>query len=646
MPSIPLPDPVRPLRILAAAAALCCAPAAFAGPQDPDFANLSLEELADIEITTVSRKVELLRETPASVVVIRGDEIRRSGAQTLPEALRLAANLHVARIDGASYAIAARGFNNNLQNKLLVLVDGRSIYSPLFSGVFWDAQDLVLTDIDRIEVISGPGATVWGANAVNGVINIITLPADRTQGGLVTVGGGADFAKSTVRYGAQSGAFAYRLYAKYATSDDLERENGKVSRTGWRRRQAGFRMDGDALGADVTLQGDIYRAALHQALRPVDTELHGGNLLARAGWQLNMDSELRVQAYFDTTRRHQPGTLADDLDTYDLDVQHTRRFNGGHTLVWGGGHRMARDRTRALGAGIQFLPARRTLKWTNLYAQDELRLGERTRVTAGLRLERNSYTGTESLPYLSLAFDAAPGHLLWTSVSRAVRVPSRIDRELYSPVTPLVVNGVPQYALAGGPDFVSERARVAQVGYRGSPHKNINYALTLYFSDYDRLRTLEPNPRGPGVVFLNKAEGETYGAELTASWDIRPNLRVSVGHVAQKLRLWPKADSQDLSAGTGIATNDPSSWTLLRASWDVSDRVEMDLSARHIGSLPRPAVPSYTAVDVRVGWELRDDLELSVMGQNLFAPGHAEFGPPQLRTTFDRALLAKLTWRF
>lgn len=646
MRSIPLPDPVRPLRILAVAAALCSLAPAFASPQDPDFANLSLEELADIEITTVSRKPELLRETPAPVVVIRGDEIRRSGAQSLPEALRLAANLHVARLDARNYAIGARGFNIALQNKMLVLIDGRTIYSPLFSGVFWEAQDIVLGDIDRIEVISGPGATVWGANAVNGVINIITLPADRSQGGMATVSGGAGLSLASLRYGARSGGFAYRLYAKHARSDDLETESGGISRTGFQRRQVGFRMDGEALGADLTLQGDAYRSTNHQPGQQSDTRLDGANLLGRAAWRFSMDSELRVQAYYDKTGRDQPGSVVQDLDIYDIDIQHTLRFADRHTLVWGGGHRIARDDVRPRGGAISFLPPRRELKWTNVFAQDEFRMTDRLRLTAGLKLERNSYTGVENLPYLSLAFDAAPGHLLWASASRAVRVPSRIDRDLYSPVAPPVVNGVPQFFIAGGPGFLSERARVVQFGYRGSPRRDLHYALTLYRSDYDRLRTLEPNPRGPGYVFSNMAEGETHGAEMTATWDIRPHLRVSLGHTVQKIRQWLKPGSRDISGSTDIASNDPSSWTLLRASWDVSDRVEVDLTARRIGSLPQPAVPSYTAVDVRVGWELRDDLELSLMGQNLFAPGHTEFGPPQTRLTFDRALLAKLTWRF
>jgi iron complex outermembrane recepter protein len=353
-----------------------------------------------------------------------------------------------------------------------------------------------------------------------------------------------------------------------------------------------------------------------------------------------------MQAYFDNTTRDQPGAFIEDLDTFDLDIQHTVRWSDRHSLIWGGGHRVARDDVRPNGRGFAFLPGKLDLKWTNLYAQDEVRVGDRTRVTAGLKLERNSYTGLETLPYLSVAFDASEGHLLWASASRAVRVPSRIDRDLFAPAVAPVQDGVPQYSLAGGPDFQSEVAKVIQLGYRGNPTPELSYALTLYYSDYDRLRTLEPNPRGPGAVFLNKAEGETYGAEFSASWDLRHDLRFTFGHVAQKLDLRAKPGSMDASAATGVATNDPSSWSLLRASWDVSRSVELDLTARRVGALPRPVVPSYTAVDLRLGWEIRDDLELSLLAQNLFAPRHAEFGAPGTRPVVDRALVGRLSWRF
>ena len=632
-------------RLIATAVLGCCAQLAQADPQAPNFANLSLEELGNIEITSVSRKAEMLRDTPASVYVIRGDEIRRAGANSLPEALRLAPNLHVARVDARNYAVSARGFNNPFQNKLLVMIDGRTIYSPLFSGVFWDAHDLVMPDIERIEVISGPGATVWGANAVNGVINIITRSSERTLGGLVTAGGGNGHRFGTARYGAEVGDFSYRVYARSSRVDDLDTENGSISRTGMQRRAAGFRMDGQAFGGEVTVQGDIYRGELHQA-GTRDIEIGGANLIGRLNRRLANGSELRVQAYIDETTRDQPTAFVEDLDTFDLDVQHTMRFSDRHTLVWGGGHRVARDDVRINGRGFAFLPGKLDLKWTNIYAQDEVRVGERTRITAGLKLERNSYTGLETLPYLSVAFDASAGHLLWASAARAVRVPSRIDRDLYSPAVPAVVNGLPQYAIAGGPDFQSEVARVLQLGYRGNPHAELSYALTLYYSDYDRLRTLEPNPRGSGLVFMNKAEGHTYGAEFSATWDARHDLRFTLGHVMQKLHMHAKPGSMDSSASTRIATNDPSSWSLLRASWDVSPALELDLTARHVGALPRPVVPSYTAVDVRVGWEIRDDLELSVMAQNLFAPRHAEFGAPGVRPVMDRALVGRLSWRF
>lgn len=631
----------------AAALALSAAPARAAGEAlaaPEDFASLSLEELTNIQITSVSRRSERLVDTPAPVYVIRGAEIRRAGASTLPEALRLAPNLQVARLDARNYAVTARGFNSAFENKLLVLIDGRTVYSPLFSGVYWDAQDVVLEDVDRIEVISGPGATIWGANAVNGVINIITRRAADTQGSQVSLGGGRDVRDGSVRYGGRAGGGYYRVYGKYAQGEDSETAAGRNTQTGWRRRQAGFRYDLPGLGGDLTLQGDAYHGSLHQAgTREIETG--GANLLARHTRLLSGGSELRVQAYLDHTERDQPNAFIEHLDTFDLDLQHTLRLNAANLLIWGGGYRQARDHVTN-GANFAFLPGDEILAWTNIYAQDELRLAATLRLNLGLKLERNSYTGTEKLPYLSVAWDVHPDHMLWASLSRAVRVPSRIDRDFYSPAAPAVVNGVPQYTIAGGPDFVSEVARVVQAGYRGQPRPSLSYAATLYYSEYSRLRTLEPNAAGPGAVFRNQANGTSYGIELSGTWSVTPRWRLTAGYTAQHLELELAPGSQDLAGSTGLANNDPRAWSSLRSSWDLTDDLELDAGLRHVGSLPRPSVPAYTAGDIRLGWRLRRDLELSVQALNLFADGHAEFGSAAGRSSWDRQLTARVTWRF
>jgi iron complex outermembrane receptor protein len=603
-----------------------------------NFANLSLEELGSIQVTSVSRRVERLADVAASVFVIRGDEIRRAGATTLPEALRLAPNLQVARVDARNYAITARGFNNPFANKMLVLIDGRTVYSPLFSGVFWDAQDVVLADIERIEVISGPGATVWGANAVNGVINIITRSAADTQGGLLTIGGDKGQRNGAARLGAPLGTGHYRLYAKHASADDTRNATGVSTRTGWQRSQAGFRVDLSSL----TISGDAYKGDLHQA-GTRDIFIKGANLLGRSNWNLGPGSDLRLQAYLDHTSRDQPNAFVEHLNTFDLDLQHTLAFDQ-HVLVWGGGYRKAFDRL-SNGAAFSFLPAKRDLAWSNVYAQDEWRHNA-LRVTAGLKLERNSYTGLEHLPYLSVAWDGAANHLLWGSLARAVRVPSRIDHDLYAPSNPPVVAGVPRYGIAGGPDFISETAKVLQLGWRGEPLPRTHYAVTLYYSEYDRLRTLEPNPKGAGSAFLNKGEGDSSGIELSGSWDISPTWRISAGHVAQRAHLRAEPGSADAVGATGLANNDPASWSTLRSSHDLSSNMELDFTLRRVGALPRPVVPSYTALDIRFGWEIRPDLELSLIARNLLAADHPEFGAPASRSVYERNVFGRLTWRF
>jgi iron complex outermembrane receptor protein len=612
-----------------------------------NFASLSLEELSDIQVTSVSKKVERLGNTAASVFVIGSDDIRRAGATTLPEALRLAPNLQVARVDARNYAVTARGFNSPFENKLLVLIDGRAVYSPLFSGVYWDAQDAVLEDIERIEVISGPGATLWGANAVNGVINIITRSAADSQGTLLTAGGDRDRDRKTgaARHGGKLGSGGhYRIYAKYAQADDSRRADGVSTGTGWRRHQAGFRIDSAAFGGSATLQGDAYDGSLRQA-GTRDIRIGGANLLARVTRTLAGGSELRLQAYLDHTQRDQPNAFVEHLNTADLELQHTLNLSATQQLIWGGGQRVAYDRVDN-GRAFGFLPGARDLSWTSLFAQDDISLTPTLRLTGGLKVERNTYTGREYLPSLSMAWQAAPEHLVWSSLSRAVRVPSRIDRDLYAPTNPPIVNGVPRYAIAGGPQFVSEVAKVVQLGYRGQPLPRLSYAMTLYYSQYERLRTLERNPAGAGLVFLNQASGASRGAELSGRWDVTDHWRLSAGLSAQRLEVHTEPGSTDVSGATGLANNDPSSWSMLRSSYDLSDTVELDLSLRHVGALQRPMVPDYTALDLRVGWKIHPDVELSVLAQNLLASDHAEFGGLPGRSVFERNVFARVSWRF
>ncbi|WP_334189824.1 TonB-dependent receptor plug domain-containing protein [Noviherbaspirillum sp.] len=609
-----------------------------------DLADLSLEELAGIRITSVSKRPESLADAPSSIFVITATDIRRSGVTTLPEAMRLAPNLQVARVDARNYAITARGFNNPFENKLLVLIDGRTVYSPLFSGVYWDAQDVVLEDVDRIEVISGPGATLWGANAVNGVINIITKPAQQTQGALAAAGFSKNERHGAARYG---GALAngghYRVYGKYATNDDTQRANGTSVLTGWHRKQAGFRTDWESGNQRISIHGDTYDGALHQQ-GTRDIRIAGANLVGNMNTTLADGSNLSLQAYWDYTERNQPNAFIEHLHTFDLQLQHSVKLADIHNVVWGAGYRLALDHVNN-AQSFAFLPGSLNMYWGNVFVQDEIALRDNLRLTAGLKLENNNYTGVEFLPTLRLAWKPAADNLVWSSASRSVRAPSRIDRDFFSPRNPAVVNGVPQYAVAGGPDFDSEVANVFELGYRAQPSSTLSFSATAFYSRYDRLRTLEPNRNGPGAVFRNLAEGTNRGIEMWGTWQAMPAWRLAAGLVAQRVDTKLKPGSLDATGTTGLATSDPSHYWSIRSSYDIAQGKELDLTLRHVGALTRPTVPAYTALDVRYGWKIRRDLELSVVAQNLLDKSHPEYGAAPGRSEYDRALFVKLLWR-
>jgi iron complex outermembrane receptor protein len=613
--------------------------AATDSPQAEQLSDLSLEQLSVIEVTSVSRRPESLADAPSSIHVITATDIRRSGYETLPQVLRLAPNLQVSRVDARNFAVTARGFNNPFENKLLVLIDGRIVYSPLFSGVYWDAQDVVLDDIERIEVISGPGATMWGANAVNGVINIITKAAGLTQGVLASTTFGGEQHTSTVRYGGTLGSAGhYRVYAKHASVDDTTNAADRSTFTGMERDQTGFRIDLGNSARGLTIQGDAYHGSLHQS-GTRDIWIGGHNLSTRFDRTLDNGSQLSLLAYWDQTRRDQPGAFVERLNTFHLQAQHALH-SGNHNIVWGGSYRKAKDDV-SNDRAFAFLPGRLDMHWGDLFVQDELSLRDDLRVTAGLKVESNNYTGSETLPTVRIAWKPSATNLWWASLARTVRAPSRIDRDLYSPPMPRVVNGVPQFAIAGGPDFQSEVAKVLDVGYRGQFGAAVSVSATAFISDYAGLRTLEPNPKGAGSVFLNRASGRTHGIELSGNWQVLPTWRLSAGVVEQRIRTELAADSRDATGTTGLATADPQHYANLRSSWDLAPDQDLDLLVRRVGRLVSPAIPAYTALDLRYGWNITRAVELALVGRNLLDPRHAEYGTSQ----YERSVMLKLTWR-
>jgi iron complex outermembrane receptor protein len=617
--------------------------------QPDDLTSLSLEELGNLQITSVSKKPERLSGAVASVFVITADDIRRSGVRSLPEALRLAPNLQVAEVSGAGYAISARGMNgsnSSAPNKLLVLIDGRSVYSPLFSGVFWDVQDVLLENVERIEVISGPGGTLWGVNAVNGVINIITRPAEYTGGTRLTASVGNDGYDAGFRYGSTLGANGdYRVYGKYTRWGRGETADGSPVDDAGHRAQVGFRADWRRDSDHLTVQGNAYDGSEQQpapgavAVNGLDVVLgdvpfSGFNLTGRWDRALAEGGSVQVQAYYDHTRRVVPPMFGERLDILDVQFQHALRPLGVHSLVWGANARQSDDRVEN-SRYFAFLPAKVRQHWTSLFAQDEMALTSRLRLTLGARLERNDYTGNEFLPNARLAWTVAPDHLLWTAVSRTVRAPSRLDRDSHVP-------GVPPYLLAGGNPVRSEVAKVYEVGYRGQPTPRLSWSATVFHNDYDDLRTQEIDPSFTYLVFASRMEGQANGVEWWGTFQATESWRLSAGFTALDEDFRLKPGSND-AAGPGMKGLDPSHTWQLRSGWELGADTRLDIGLRRVGALARDAVPAYTAVDARVGWRLASGAEVSLTGRNL-SGGHGEYQSRAVRREIGRTVVLALEW--
>ena len=598
--------------------------------------ELSFEELANIQVTSVSKRSESISNAAASIFVITNTDIQRSGATSLPEALRLAPNLQVAQDNARNYAVSARGFGSVFSNKLLVLIDGRTVYTPLYSGVFWDAQDVVLEDIDRIEVISGAGATLWGANAVNGVINIITKNAAQTQGALVSIAGSNSEQYSALRYGGTlNNGGSYRVNAKHAEYDDTHQElNNKSLQDGLRRDKVGFRSDWEKGNDKYTFQGDFYNGYLHEPITR-DVQISGANILARANKMLSNGSNLSIQGYVDYTYRDQANAFTENLTTTDIEIKHDWKISERQNFTWGGGYRIGFDRIENDNK-FAFLPEKKNLHWGNIFAQDEINLTDSLRLTLGLKLEHNSYTGVESLPNARLGWKFADNQFAWASASRSIRAPSRFDTDLFVPT-------VAPFFLAGSPDYQSEIANTYEIGYRAAPTAKTSVSVTGFYTEYDKLRTLELNSSG-SFIFTNNASGRSHGVEVWGGWQALENFKFSGGLVIQEINI--NTPATDVLRAFSLGSNDPSSHSILRVSYDITPNHLIDATIRHVNKLTDPAVPAYTALDLRYGWQINRDIELSIVGKNLLDPKHAEFSGASTRPDYDRSLFAKVQWNF
>ena len=661
-------------RLRALARWLCCGiAAAVCDVRAEDAASLpslegaSIDELLNVRVTTVSRGESTVGHSPAAVFVITQEMIRRSGATTFPEILRMVPGMNVARIDSNKWAVSARGFNERFGSKLLVQVDGRAVYNPVFAGVYWDSVDYVLDDIDRIEVIRGPGASVWGANAFNGIINIITKTSKDTQGGLLSAGGGSfERGFANVRFGGQIGDnFTFRAYGKWFERDSLITNFDRVlnpSRTpddDWRGYRGGLRLDWTPTSADtVTLQGDWYHTTGGQqrprvlALPPFafvsvgDEVQRGGNVLARWTHEVDKDSDWKLQLYYDRNdRNNTDGFNHLRWETCDLDFQHGFRLGERQKVTWGLGYRYVDFHGHPSGADdgfqIDWVTAYRTTHLFSAFLQDEITLvPERLSLSLGSKVEHNDFTGYEVQPTGRLLWTPTPKQSVWAAVSRAVRTPSLADDELAFTQQPRGPGLFPQ--LRGNTGFQSEKVIAYELGYRAQATPKLSLDAALFYNVYDDLATLiatGPTPP-PAPIFIpvprtNRLAGETYGAEVAVTWQVTDWWKLYGAYTWLQMNLHRKEHGLTASQLTAFASQDgriegesARNQVYLWSSFDLPRNVELDLIGRYVDQLPgsQPGIKSYVALDARLAWKPRENLEIAVVGQNLIGDQHLELG--------------------
>jgi iron complex outermembrane recepter protein len=628
------------------------APAASPPPEPKDFTNMELEQLMSMEVTGVTRRAGSYAKSPAAVFVLTGEDIRRSGARTIAEALRLVPGVQVYRTNAQNYTVTARGFGGD---KLQVLLDGRSVYTPLTSTVFWDVLDTYFEDIARIEVIRGPGATVWGANAVNGVINIITRPAADSAGTHVFGGGGnEDKSFGGFRTGGKIGTAANgRAYVKARERDSTERADGSDVTDGQTHVQAGARVDTD-LGAWGTLvgSGDIYQSGEYSATFPAgttsDTTAAGRNVSLQWTYGWSGGASTQTSLYYDGYDRTIPTIFGESRDTYDLNVQHNLGAMHDNLLTFGGGARLSADETAGTpSALIVFDPQDRTTQNYNVFVQDEWAITDDLWLLGGVKLEDNDFTGFEYEPGVRLGWSIADGYYTWAAVSRAVRTPNRIDHD-----TAIACfganNPIPGCPGAGGSvaigskDFESEKLIAYEWGLRSQLIPTLLTDVALFYNDYKDLRSTESATR-----FANGIQATGYGGELSVSWELATWCSLQAFYAYLKIDAERDSSSTDSTTVNNLEGGSPQQSAGLRVGLQPWSWLDVDTFTRFVDSLPASSVPNYVESDVRVGWHVTPLLELAIAGQNLLDAAHPESGAnTATRSEIARSVFGELTWRW
>ena len=655
-PDVFLRSPGRniPRRLVALLlAAMASLPAGFA--DDRNFGDLSLEELMNETVTSVSKREQKRSDAAAAVTVLSNDDIRRSGATNLPDALRLVPGMDVASVNSSQTSVSVRGFNTLYANKLLVLVDGRAVYSPLFAGVYWDLQQPMLEDVDRIEVIRGPGATIWGANAVNGVINVVGRDARDTQGGLL-YGGGGDVQQTLggARYGGRIGEHTYyRVYASEQSRDDYRLADGRSAQDDWASRQGGFRLDHHpTANTHATWQSEITSADLADR----SSDAYNAHTLGRWTRDWSDRSSLEVQAYYDRTHRDEPAAVRSTVDTVDLSLQHRIGVRERHDLIWGLGYRFIDGEVSRTNPLILIEDGRFRQELFSGFIQDEIELlPDRLTFTAGTKFEHNDYTGVEIQPGVSLVFKPAEKQTLWASVSRAVRTPSVLEgAPVFSPLygEPVAGPGGGVYlpTLVGNPDVGSERLWAYELGWRIQPRPRVSVDLALFYNDYEDVITtgLEPRfipgtPTGTAeLLWFNGLSGHTYGGETSVTVSPSDNWRL----VASYSLLISRIEDTQSAPATIENGSSPEHQVSLRSAYDFNRRLSLDGQLRYVDSIL--GVPSYLTADLRLSYRPNDQLEFALVGQNLLDHHHPEQADVPFATVAEvpRGFYGKITWRF
>jgi iron complex outermembrane recepter protein len=630
----------------------------------------------NIQVTTVSKTEQKLSQTASAVFVITQEDIERSGATNIPDLLRMVPGMDVAQINANTWAISARGFNARFANELQVLVDGRSVYTDSFGGVFWDQLDLPLQDIQRIEVIRGPGGSVWGGNSVNGVINIITKKASETHGTLVVAGGGTvEQGFGTVQYGAAAGKSTdFRIFAKYLNDGHLPDFSGQNGGDGWHMLRGGFRADTALSPRDtLTFEGDIFSGSEGSPTTnlpsvtspaPIDVEdifnVAGGFFQGVWNHKYSGRSDSSLELSFDRYERND--AVRDHRGTLDVDFQHHFAWGERQSVVWGGEYRLSMSRSNGSWY-VSLVPADLNTSLYSGFAEDEITiLPQRVRLTVGARLEHNYYSGFDLMPSARAAWMMSRRETVWVSVSRAVRTPSAVDDNLQAHVASVPgPGGVPEViAFIGNPNVKDEGLNAFETGFRATITKTLTADFAAYYNRYDHQETTEPatpffedTPAPPHYVlpstYENLMQGETHGIEISANWRPASRWTLSPGYAFEQIHMHLEPDSQDTTSVAAAQGASPVHSAELRSHVRLWRALGWDASAYFVGRLADPEVPSYTRVDTQLVWSLGEGATVTFVGQNLAQDHHEDFvdSTGTERTTLvKRSAYIKFTARF